>query len=61
MYSKLVLTATLILAACSASLPWKDEPVGQEVNVAFTIQKNLIVLSSVTIDSSTNLYSGGLT
>lgn len=51
MYSKLVLTATLILAACSASLPWKDEPIGQEVNVAFTIQKNLIVLSSVTIDS----------
>jgi len=51
MYSKLMLTATLMLAACSASVPWKDEPVGQEVNVAFTIQKNLIVLPSVTIDS----------
>jgi hypothetical protein len=40
-----------MLAACSASLPWKDEPIGQEVNVAFTLQKNLIVLPSVTIDS----------
>jgi hypothetical protein len=50
MYSKLVLTATLILAACSSALPWSDEPVGQEVNVAFTMQKNLIVLPSVTID-----------
>ena len=50
MYSKSLLIATLMLAACSASVPWKDEPVGQEVNVAFTIQKNLLVLSSVTID-----------
>jgi hypothetical protein len=50
MYSKSLLIATLMLAACSASLPWKDEPVGQEVNVAFSIQKNLLVLPSVTID-----------
>jgi hypothetical protein len=50
MYSKLLLAATLMLAACSASLPWANEPIGQEVNVAFTLQKNLIVLPSVTID-----------
>ncbi len=50
MYSKLLLAATLMLGACSLSLPWKNEPIGQEVNVAFTLQKNLIVLPSVTID-----------
>jgi hypothetical protein len=51
MYSKYLLTATLtMLAACSVSLPWQNEPIGQEVNVAFTLQKNLIVLPSVTID-----------
>jgi hypothetical protein len=54
MYSKKLLTATLtlaaILAACSAAVPWKNEPIGQEVNVAFTLRKNLIVLPSVTID-----------
>ena len=50
MYSKTVLTATLIVAACSASVPWRNEPVGQEVNVAFTLRKNLIVLTSTTID-----------
>ena len=50
MYSKFLLTATLMLASCSLSLPWQNEPIGQEVNVAFTLQKNLIVLPSVTID-----------
>lgn len=50
MYSKKLLTATLILAACSAAVPWRNEPVGQEVNVAFTVRKNLIVLTSATID-----------
>ena len=50
MYSKTLLTATLILAACSVSVPWRNEPVGQEVNVAFTVRKNLIMLTSATID-----------
>lgn len=50
MYSKLLLAATLLLAACAIRAPWQDEPGGQEVNVAFTIQKNLIALPSVTID-----------
>lgn len=50
MYSKLLLAATLMLAACAMHTPWQNEPIGQEVNVAFTIQKNLIVLPSVTID-----------
>jgi len=50
MYSKLLSAATLMLVACSIHAPWENEPVGQEVNVAFTLQKNLIALPSVTID-----------
>jgi hypothetical protein len=50
MYSKLLSAATLMLVACSIHAPWQNEPIGQEVNVAFTLQKNLIALPSVTID-----------
>ncbi|HKS24203.1 MAG TPA: hypothetical protein VJZ76_15495 [Thermoanaerobaculia bacterium] len=56
MYSKNLLAATLLLAACSLHVPWKDEPVGQEVNVAFTLRKNLVVLSSVTIDGRPGVF-----
>src|ERR1043165_7975942 len=56
MYSKTLLAATLLLAACSLNVPWKDEPVGAEVNVAFTLRKNLIVLSSVTIDGRPGVF-----
>jgi hypothetical protein len=58
MYSKSPLTATavirmaamLLLAACSGLLPWRNEPVGEEVNLVFSLEKNLIVLPSATID-----------
>lgn len=62
MYSKSPLTATavtgalstltlaLLLAGCSHVLPWKDEPVGEEVNLIFSLEKNLVVLPSATID-----------
>jgi hypothetical protein len=32
-------------------MPWHDEPVGSEVNLSFTLEKNLIRLSSVRIDN----------
>jgi hypothetical protein len=32
------------------SLPWKDEPIGQEINVAFVLHNNLLFLPSATID-----------
>ncbi len=58
MYSKSPLTATavtglsamVLLAGCSGLLPWHDEPVGEEVNVVFSLEKNLVVLPSATID-----------
>ena len=31
-------------------LPWRDEPVGQEINVVFTLHNNLLFLPSATID-----------
>lgn len=58
MYSKSPLTATavaglcamLLLASCSSWLPWHNEPVGQEVNVVFSLEKNLVILPSATLD-----------
>jgi len=32
------------------SLPWKDEPIGDEINVAFILHNNLLFLPSVKID-----------
>lgn len=39
-----------LLAACTSVVPWRNEPVGSEVNLAFTLERNLVMLSSVTID-----------
>ena len=58
MYSKITCFAMCVLAAsaCSSLLPWHDEPVGEEVNVAFTLKNNLIFLSSSTIDGMPGRY-----
>jgi hypothetical protein len=58
MYSKSPLTATavtglcavLLLASCSSWLPWRNEPIGEEVNIVFSLEKNLVVLPSATLD-----------
>ena len=55
MYFKLTPLATcaaaiLFASSCSSVLPWSNEPIGQELNVAFVIDKNLLVLPSTTID-----------
>ena len=43
-----LLTLTL---SCSRFLPWHDEPVGSEVNLAFKLENNLIALQSLRIDN----------
>jgi hypothetical protein len=48
--------AVLLLASCSSMLPWHDEPVGEEVNVVFTLEKNLVVLPSATLDGRPGRY-----
>jgi hypothetical protein len=55
MYSKFLRYATCAIAlswlsACSIRSPWANEPIGQEVNVAFVVQNNLLYLSTATID-----------
>ncbi|HEX2123305.1 MAG TPA: hypothetical protein VHL59_16865 [Thermoanaerobaculia bacterium] len=45
--------ATCVLAAaCTAArlVPWRNEPIGNEVNLAFTLERNLIDLTTVTLD-----------
>ena len=51
MYSKSALRAICLLVLCAScvSLPWSNEPRGSEVNLAFTIQKNLLVVSTASI------------
>jgi hypothetical protein len=42
--------ALLFAVACSSALPWHDEPIGKEVNVAFMVKNNLLYLASATVD-----------
>jgi hypothetical protein len=58
MYSKTRRTATalvrlcivVLLASCASAVPWRNEPVGDEVNLAFVLQNNLVFLPSATLD-----------
>jgi hypothetical protein len=41
----------MLLSACSmARVPWRNEPVGREVNLSFTIENNLLYLTTVRVD-----------
>jgi len=55
MYSKSKGIATalvaLFLASCASMLPWHNEPVATEVNVAFTIENNLLFLTTPRIEN----------
>jgi hypothetical protein len=53
MYSKtlaIAIATLLLLASCSSTLPWANEPIGEEVNLSFVIRNNLLFLPSATID-----------
>ncbi len=51
--------AVLFAAACSIGLPWRDEPIGQEVNLVFVIKNNLLYLPSATIDGHAGQFLFG--
>lgn len=56
MLSKSTARATLVVlmllaTSCSFVTPWRDEPARPEVNLAFTLEQNLISLSSVRVDN----------
>jgi hypothetical protein len=40
----------LAAVACGSVRPWRNEPIGSEVNLAFTLEKNLVTFESVTVD-----------
>ena len=44
------LALALLAASCARWLPWRNEPIGEEVNLGFTLERNLIDLTTVTID-----------
>lgn len=46
----------LLTVSCSRILPWRDEPVANEVNLAFTLEQNLIRLLTVRIDGRTGRF-----
>jgi hypothetical protein len=46
-----VLALALFSLSCARYLPWSKEPIGNEVNLAFTLEQNLIRLSTVRIDN----------
>ena len=45
--------------ACSVTVPWSHEPVGNEVNIAFMLKDNLVLLSSTTIDGRAGRFVFG--
>ena len=51
MYSKnpLIAMCALVLCASCVSLPWSNAPQGEEVNLAFTVEKNLLVISTASV------------
>src|SRR6266446_6521727 len=53
------LAGTLLLPLCGSLLPWHNEPVGEEVNLVFTLDKNVVVLPSATIDGRAGRFLFG--
>ena len=41
----------LLAASCRSVVPWHDEPIGNEINLAFSLEQNLIQLQSVRLDN----------
>ena len=48
--SKSTAVVLAVLACSCGSVPWRNEPIGEEVNLAFTLERNLVEFSTVTID-----------
>ncbi|HEV7487855.1 MAG TPA: hypothetical protein VGQ65_19470 [Thermoanaerobaculia bacterium] len=63
MYSKtlsIAIATTLLFASCSSTVPWANEPIGEEVNLSFVIRNNLIFLPSATIDGKSGRFLLGV-
>lgn len=45
------LALAFLVLSCVRMVPWRDEPVNEEVNLAFSLEQNLIRLQNVRIDN----------
>jgi hypothetical protein len=46
----------ILVAACSSRMPWRNEPIGQEINLAFTLRNNLLFLPSARLNNRTGRF-----
>lgn len=62
MLSKSMTRATALLfllmlsTSCTRLLPWRNEPIGEEVNFAFVLRDNLVELESLRIDNRSGRF-----
>jgi hypothetical protein len=64
MYSKskriatpiLLLGMLPVLAACAGLMPWRNEPIGDEVNLVFDLQNNLLFLPGAIVSGHTGRF-----
>lgn len=54
-----MLACALLLSSCSSALPWRNAPPADEVNLSFTVQNNLLFLTSATINGKPGRYFFG--
>jgi len=54
-----MLACALLLSSCSSMLPWHNAPPADEVNLAFTVQNNLLFLTNATINGRSGRYFFG--
>ena len=54
-----MLACVVLLSSCSSALPWRDEPISDEVNLAFTVRNNLLFLTTARINGRTGRYLFG--
>jgi hypothetical protein len=45
------LALTFLALSCARVLPWSNEPIGEEVNLSFTLRENLIEFQTILIDN----------
>lgn len=46
----------VLLVGCRSVTPWHNEPIGNEINLSFTVQNNLLFLSSARVDGREGRY-----
>lgn len=56
MAGAMTLALAVLASSCARILPWRDEPGATEVNLAFTLEQNLIQLQTVRINNRTGRY-----